>query len=283
MTNPNLKRGQQQERNKFSNAKKKKKLDTNDNDIVLFEYPNDNPQSIVARIANSNNNINVEWKFNNIGENVKCIILCNKKNIGQGVGQNQKASKKEASIVALEELKKHYYTIKVTKNLTPTVPDGNLGLKNQPVTDDSLKGDNIGSKMMKLMGWSGGGLGKQSQGITEPVSLQQHISREGLGLKSGMFNMGQFKKKCHEVLQNYLRGDTSLDLVFSPSFSNEERAIIHQVAQQIGLKSQSYGPKSQRTLTISRKIHPMELVHELLELGGVTEKYELVKPLLTNE
>ena len=46
----------------------------------------------------------------------------------------------------------------------------------------------------------------------------------------------------------------------------------------MGLKSQSYGPKTQRTLVISRKIDPKELVRELQAVGGSTDKYELINP-----
>jgi len=45
----------------------------------------------------------------------------------------------------------------------------------------------------------------------------------------------------------------------------------------MGLKSRSYG-KDHRKLIVSRKVNIWSLVRELTQLGGVTEKYELVKP-----
>lgn len=260
-------------------AKRPKLIQSKNTDIVLFEYSNDAPQSIISRAASSFN-LNIDWNYDKVTEGSSCIILLNKNKLGEGVGLTQKDAKKEASAVALEELRKQYYTIKVTKNLTPNFT-GNITMQKASGSSESeaIGNDNVGSKMMKLMGWTGGGLGKKSQGIVEPVSVQQQMTREGLGLRPGLYNMHVFKKKCTDVLRAFARNeDTSTDLVFSPSFTNEERAMIHQISKQLGLKSQSYGPKSERTLMISRKISPRELVNELLQLGGSTEKYQLIEP-----
>lgn len=46
----------------------------------------------------------------------------------------------------------------------------------------------------------------------------------------------------------------------------------------MGVKSHSHGSKDNRTLVISRKIDLRELLTELKEMGGSTEKYELIDP-----
>jgi hypothetical protein len=60
------------------------------------------------------------------------------------------------------------------KFLSDTTIDKSLGVTcnsdtefadvNVPVSDN-----NVGSRLLRLMGWSGGGLGKDAQGIEEPV------------------------------------------------------------------------------------------------------------------
>ncbi|KAG8037154.1 hypothetical protein G9C98_004476 [Cotesia typhae] len=62
--------------------------------------------------------------------------------------------------------------------------------------------------------------------------------------------------------------------------SDEFNVIIlcHSCARRMGLKSQSHGPKHQRTLLITRKLEPSDLVKELLKIGGITDKYILKAP-----
>lgn len=220
----------------------------------------------------------MDCKFDKTNDFCKCSIFINTKLLAECSGANQKLAKKEASTIGLKELQKYYYTIKIKHNVNG---DANITttsmLKNTP-KEDSISDDNIGKKLMKLMGWTGGGLGKSQQGIVEPVTIKQQISREGLGLKSNCCTMNDLKLKSKDVMRKYLAGDMQNDLIFSADFTNDERAIIHQIARQMGLKSHSYGPKNQRTLVISRKIDVRDLVEELKSIGGVTNKYELIEP-----
>lgn len=199
--------------------------------------------------------------------------------MAEACGSSQKSAKKEASLAALSRLQKYYYTIKIKQHRSTTDVDvtGTSMMKDKAKAD-SISDDNIGKKLMKLMGWTGGGLGKSEQGIVEPVTLKQQISRKGLGLKSTTDSTKDLKYRSKDIMRKYLSGDMTNDLVFSADFTNDERAVIHQVARQMGLKSQSYGPKNQRTLIVSRKINVKDLVEELKHIGGATSKYQLIKP-----
>lgn len=260
-------------------VKQRKLQDLPFGDIVLVERPDDTPQNILACAINASGG-NIEWKFDRIGDSSKCSIFINSKPLAEACGPNQKLAKKEASIVGLQELQKHYYTIKIKLKINA---DANVTtttmLKEGSSKDDSISDDNIGKKLMKLMGWTGGGLGKSQQGIVEPVTIKQQISRDGLGLKSNTCSMNEIRMKSKDVMRKYLAGDMRNDLVFSADFTNDERATIHQIARQMGLKSHSYGPKNQRTLVVSRKIDVRDLVEELRSLGGITSKYELIEPI----
>lgn len=243
-----------------------------------MERPGDLPQTVLACAVNVSGG-NIEWKINKTNANMwQCIVLINSKQLAEAYGTNQKLAKKEASVLGLRELQKYYYTIKIKNNFVEETNVTATTMLQNTSSPESISDDNIGKKLMKLMGWTGGGLGKSQQGIVEPVIVKQQVSREGLGLKVKSSNLRELEHKCRDILKQYLMGDMKTDLVFSPEFTNEERTVIHKLARQMGLKSHSNGPKDQRKLVISRKIDIKDLVIELKNHGGNTDKYELIKP-----
>ncbi|XP_014468164.1 PREDICTED: NF-kappa-B-repressing factor-like [Dinoponera quadriceps] len=264
--------------------KKLKNTDLPYGDIVLVEKSDDIPQSILSYSVNISGN-HLEWKCTQKDQSYDCTVYINSTPVACASGSGRKNAKKKVAVIALDELRKHYYTIKIKENLSAqrNVKNVNVTTIEKTKLQDNIPDDNVGKKLLKLMGWSGGGLGKSQQGITEPVMLKQQLSRKGLGLKSSICTskpalLRELKAKCKEAFKKLLMGDTENDIIFSTDFTSDERAMIHQVARSMGLKSRSYGPSDQRRLVISCKIDIRSLVEELKGLGEITEKYELIGP-----
>uniref|UniRef100_A0A8D8ZK49 G patch domain-containing protein 2 n=2 Tax=Cacopsylla melanoneura TaxID=428564 RepID=A0A8D8ZK49_9HEMI len=191
---------------------------------------------------------------------------------------------------------------------------------------EQLAENNIGSKLLKLMGWSGsGGLGKSGQGIAEPVPITgrlektrlglgqdhptpraSHASRSGGGVHSrvsdgasGEDKLGltvkhqykltspHFKSWARELLIEYVQSSNLLwfeDLIFSSSFSKEERALIHVLCQSLApcrnkLQAKSYGKDDARHLVVSRKVakNGRAVLSDLIQWGD-NPKFSLEIP-----
>ncbi|XP_015120686.1 NF-kappa-B-repressing factor [Diachasma alloeum] len=255
-------------------------------DLVLVQYPQSAAADVIERSA-AVSGMKVEWKHEidkQDSSTYRCHILFGEKKLIEAQGTSKKLAKAEAAKRGLEILRKYYYLIEIKQQWAQNLNSNtdfseklNGTKKPDERSKECLGQDNVGAKLMKLMGWAGGGLGKSQQGITEPIAVPRKISRRGFGVTLNQSNRIHFKTKFRETLQQYIRDGAKDDLVFC-DFDNDERALMHQIARNFGLKSHSRGGKDQRTLLISRKINPKDLLDELLEIGGSTGKYELKAP-----
>ncbi|KAH8313704.1 hypothetical protein KR067_010593 [Drosophila pandora] len=195
-------------------------------------------------------------------------VLVNDQVIASGQGENLKVAKQAAFKQALLLLQSHCYSIKLNASRqTIKVEKSQTGL-NINVTKESadslgdpkLDASNKGYRMMRLMGWTGGGLGSEKQGREEPVGYLLKNNRTGLGSKNQHGNLADYRK----LIENYVNSDDMRDMQFEPTFSKEERASFHQMASRLGLRSSSYGTGETRRLLITKKVSYSTILTEVL-------------------
>ncbi|GFS66587.1 NF-kappa-B-repressing factor [Nephila pilipes] len=204
-----------------------------------------------------------------------CTITVNKEVFGMGVGSSPRAANLTATQDAVEFMQSNFYTIKVNKR-----KKGGFIITRQQVLNDQdskniISDNNIGCKMLKMMGWTGGAIGKRG-GIIEPIVANQREVHQGLGFSNNNTKLKNFKQKIQGLLKDYSLSRTISDLIFSTDFSKEERKEIHQLSKGYNLQSMSIGKGKRRQLFVRKKHTPKELLEFLVEVGGSTLKYELV-------
>lgn len=96
----------------------------------------------------------------------------------------------------------------------------------EPAKTTQLSEDNIGFKMMKMLGWTGGALGVKGNGIEQPISIEMKVDRCGLGLTdSTKLNYDFFV----DYLTKYKTDESATyDLAFSKEFTKDERKTLHE-------------------------------------------------------
>ena len=61
-------------------------------------------------------------------------------------------------------------------------------------------------------------------GISEPITAQTIVNREGFGTKSASH---MFKRKIRQIIEEYAASSNPYDLVFTSGFDNEQRKEMH--------------------------------------------------------
>jgi G-patch domain len=144
---------------------------------------------------------------------------------------------------------------------------------------NEIEEDNIGFKMLKSLGWTGGGLGVDNRGMIEPVPIAMKKGKEGIGIDAvdtKRVSMDDIKK----LIDNYSRtgADVNYDLVFSPQFTKQDLHILEHYAIALNLSPLFFGA-SKFVLVISKKLTLQQIVQKVL-IGDpyLTRKYEIVPP-----
>ncbi|XP_014219664.1 uncharacterized protein LOC106647675 [Copidosoma floridanum] len=160
------------------------------------------PQNTVCKFAKINK-IPFNCVVENFQSNISCSIFFNKKCIAKSISSDRISSKYQAYAAALEGLRSYFGSVQANNDSSSSlIPTNNLSsnmdrpdneILQSESSDKGMSQNNVGSKIMKLMGWSGGGLGKHSQGITEPINVQRRKRRIGLGLAAEAKNMKKLK------------------------------------------------------------------------------------------
>ncbi len=166
------------------------------------------------------------------------------------------------------------------------------------------------------MGWKGAGhgLGKDQQGITQPIEVDQIWQRSGIGcslnydeylrdieieIATGTMHDNQtkseltnskhrqavsgskrykqdFRANIQRLLKNFIGSVNEEDLVFERDLTSEERAMVHREAARYGLKTKSQGSGQNRFLVAQKRRTAGELMEKIIKNGGQFSKYELI-------
>ena len=251
--------------------------------LVQLSEIEEGPMSILHRSADfSCMVLDIEHTLHSPAS-ISCEIRLERQVIGQASSSNTKGAKSEAARRGLEYLGQHCWVLKLKGvDGTNTLSKNEL-LKEIQQRTDAIGETNLGNKMLRRMGWSGGGVGKHGIGIVEPVSSEGVLGRAGLGLSTlstpgAEFEERLFRQKVRTALKKYIESEEQEDLRFATEFSKEERKIIHQEASKFHLRTVSRGKQDNRFLTVGHKRSSQQLLQHISDCGGETNSYILLPP-----
>ncbi|XP_029298236.1 NF-kappa-B-repressing factor [Cottoperca gobio] len=248
-------------------------------ELVILEN-SDNAICIINDTAQFNK-VTADYKFTVLPDHRwRCEVYLEGQYVAAGIGP-KKIVKHIAAKEALTTLRQTQAVVKSNLrkegHIDAISRSQILARSGEEATRQEIKEDNIGNQLLRKMGWKGGGLGRDGEGIAEPIKVKEQFSREGLGLDTDKSGNQLSKRDIEDIIRNYASSDRQDDLRFSTDLTNDERKQIHQISQKYGLRSKSYGQGRQRFLIVSRKVHKDQLIGQLLQEGQVG-RYELVKP-----
>jgi hypothetical protein len=211
---------------KLSETQRTKNLRSLLRDVIIFESneENDTNYCLNKTTACMRKIGKLDLKFDS--DKITYFYIFNDQIIAEGKGETKKLAKKAVDEDLLNVLRTNCYTIRSKLKFYSGEEIIKKNVQNKPniPATDQIKQDNLGFKLLEKLGWKGGSLGAHGTGIIDPINLEIKIGKKGLGSDMDHFDQNYFRN----LLKNFKKNDLEYDLIFSPEFSKEERAQIHQ-------------------------------------------------------
>ncbi|KAI8508713.1 hypothetical protein Bbelb_138120 [Branchiostoma belcheri] len=258
-------------------------------DFVIYENA-ENAICILnssAQFSKMNVTFNVKRNLRNGILMHQCVVRINQMIVADAWSDKPKDVKHLAAEAALSKLRQTNPVVKPRKaELTEDALTRTEVLGTKTEGEGQIKETNIGNQMLRKMGWSGGGIGKEGrEGIAEPIKVDVMERRAGLGTATELAEKQLISaKEANQVIVNYVQSGREDDLVFSPELTSDERAAIHKMARRYNLQHRSYGKGQKRYLVIRRKRTAQDVMAQAQfspgQLGTVVGdgKYEVTLP-----
>ena len=150
----------------------------------------------------------------------KYIFTIEDKQIANATATNKKDAKRQCAENAIRYLRQYHeviYKDQINHDSVTQIEKHNL-VKHSYTHAPKISEDNLGSKLLKKMGWDGSsGVGKFNHGRSEPVFVDSVENREGIGHKYE--DRSVRKNPVEKILSDFIRNQTENEIKFSKDLS----------------------------------------------------------------
>lgn len=223
--------------------------------FTLYVRDSAGPENPVSLLYNNAQRAKKTIEFQDLGQKdgmFSCALVIDDILIATGQASNKKDAKRKCAEQGLQ----------ILQACQPVVDELLLHEKAQVIRKDHLaqganvdapriSESNLGKKMLRKMGWTGGGLGSEGKGRVDPVTVNETQGRKGLG--KDITDSSVNKMSVKNTVRNFIMDNHQNELRFSSDLSREDRAIVHRICQQHGLRHKSFGMGEDRYLVISKQ------------------------------
>jgi len=221
-------------------------------ELVTDETPSFNAISAIMESCQKTKK-SVEFIEETTGHLFKYTLYIEGRCIVESFSANKKEAKRqcaEKAVIYLKQYQEIIFKDQIDHDKVTEIDKKNL-VKDSYLSAPKISADNMGSKLLKKMGWDGSsGVGKFSHGISEPVFVESVENRAGFG--HSFDDRSVRKGSVETTLLNFLREPSQTEIKFSRDLTKEDRALVHRLCTKYHLKHKSFGKNEDRYLLVTK-------------------------------